>query len=72
MAVWLAEGKRVREMAETTGHTTDAIYWRPAAYLQEAVSLPTGGPRAAGAVDRRIRLTPRGGRRRLALRHDNP
>ena len=27
MAVSLAEGKSVREMAETTGHTTDAIYW---------------------------------------------
>ena len=27
VAVWLAEGKSVREMAETTGHTTDAIYW---------------------------------------------
>ena len=27
VAVSLAEGKSVREMAETTGHTTDAIYW---------------------------------------------
>ena len=27
VAVSLAEGKSVREMAETTEHTTDAIYW---------------------------------------------
>ena len=27
VAVWLAEGKSVREMAEATGRTTGAIYW---------------------------------------------
>ena len=27
VAVWLAEGKTVGEMAEATGHTKDAIYW---------------------------------------------
>ena len=27
VAVWLAEGKSVRDMAEATGHTEDAIYW---------------------------------------------
>ena len=27
MAVWLAEGKSVRDMAEATGHTEGAIYW---------------------------------------------
>ena len=27
VAVWLAEGKSVQDMAETTGHTRDAIYW---------------------------------------------
>ena len=27
VAVWLAEGKSVQEMAEATGHTRDAIYW---------------------------------------------
>ena len=27
VAVWLAEGKSVRDMAEATGHTTAAIYW---------------------------------------------
>ena len=27
MAVWLAEGKRVRDMAKATGHTDAAIYW---------------------------------------------
>ena len=27
VAVWLAEGKNVRDMADTTGHTTAAIYW---------------------------------------------
>ena len=27
VAVWLAEGKSVREMAEATGHTKESIYW---------------------------------------------
>ena len=27
VAVWLAEGKSVRDMADATGHTTAAIYW---------------------------------------------
>ena len=27
VAVWLAKGKSVRDMAEATGHTEDAIYW---------------------------------------------
>ena len=27
VAVWLAEGRSVRELAEATGHTKDAIYW---------------------------------------------
>ena len=27
VAVWLAEGKRVRDMAKATGHTDAAIYW---------------------------------------------
>ena len=27
VAVWLAEGKTVRDMAQTTGHTERAIYW---------------------------------------------
>ena len=27
VAVWVAEGKRVRDMAEATGHTPAAIYW---------------------------------------------
>ena len=27
VATWLAAGKSVREMAEVTGHTPDAIYW---------------------------------------------
>ena len=27
VAVWLAEGKSVHEMARATGHTRDAIYW---------------------------------------------
>ena len=27
VAVWLAEGKNVRDMAEATGHTESAIYW---------------------------------------------
>ena len=27
VAVWLAEGKNVRDMAEVTGHTQGAIYW---------------------------------------------
>ena len=27
VAVWLAEGKSVRDMAEATGHTESAIYW---------------------------------------------
>ena len=27
VAVWLAEGKTVRDMAQATGHTERAIYW---------------------------------------------
>ena len=27
VAVWLAEGKSVAEMARVTGHTRKAIYW---------------------------------------------
>ena len=27
VAVWLAEGKSVRDMADATGHTRAAIYW---------------------------------------------
>ena len=27
VAVWLAEGKRVRDMAKAMGHTDAAIYW---------------------------------------------
>ena len=27
VAVWLAEGKSVRDMAEATGRTKSAIYW---------------------------------------------
>ena len=27
VAVWLAEGKSVRDMAQATGHTKNAIYW---------------------------------------------
>ena len=27
VAVWLAEGKKVAEMARATGHTNAAIYW---------------------------------------------
>ena len=27
MAVWLAEGKSVRDMAQAPGHTERAIYW---------------------------------------------
>ena len=27
VAIWLAEGQRVRDMAEATGHTPAAIYW---------------------------------------------
>ena len=27
VAVWLAEGKSVRDMAEATGHTKEAVYW---------------------------------------------
>ena len=28
VAVWLAEGKSVRDMAEATGHTPGSIYWQ--------------------------------------------
>ena len=27
VAVWLAEGRSVRDMAEATGHTKSTIYW---------------------------------------------
>ncbi len=39
VAVWLAEGRSVREMAEATGNTKDAVYWhRKSIYKKLAVS----------------------------------
>ena len=35
VAVWLAEGKSVREMAEATGHTEGAIYWHQTQIYQK-------------------------------------
>ena len=56
VAVWLAEGKTVREMAEATGHTERAIILAPDPDLPEAVHLAAGGPGAVGAVARRARV----------------
>ena len=39
VAVWLAEGKSVHEMAQATGHTRDAIYWHlKQIYQKQAIS----------------------------------
>ena len=57
VAVWLAEGKSVRDMAEATGRTQGSIYWHLKQIYQKQSDLPAGGPGAAGAVDRRVRVT---------------
>ena len=37
--VWLSEGKNVRDMAEETGHTEDAINWHlKEIYLKQSIS----------------------------------
>ena len=57
VAVWLAQGRSVREMAEATGRTEGSIYWHLKQNLPETAGLPPGGPGAAGAVDHRVRIT---------------
>ena len=42
VAVWLAEGKSVRDMAEATGHTERAIYWHlQQIYQKQSISRQT-------------------------------
>ena len=59
VAVWLAEGKSVRDMAQATGHTERAIYWHLRQIYQKQSHLTAGGLGAVGAVARRTRM--RGG-----------
>ena len=57
IAVGLAEGQSVREMAAATGRTPGAITWHlKQIYRRQSISGP-GGAGAAGAVDRRVRVT---------------
>ena len=57
VAVWLAEGKSVRDMAEATGRTQGSIYWHLKQIYQRLADLPAGGPGAISAVDHRVRVT---------------
>ena len=57
VAVWLADGKSVRDIATATGLTDGAIYWHLKQILPQTANLPAGGPGAVGAVDRRVRVT---------------
>ena len=57
VAVWLAEGKSVRDMAEATGRTQGSIYWHLKQIYQKLAGLPAGGSGAISAVDRRVRVT---------------
>ena len=54
VAVSLAEGKNVRDIARATGLTEGAIYWHLKQIYQRLRISPAGGPGAVGAVDRRI------------------
>ena len=57
VAVWLAEGKSVRDIGPGHGSLGKHPLLAPAADLPEKVHLPAGGPGAVGAVDRRVRVT---------------
>ena len=57
VAVWLAEGKSVRDMAEATGRTEGRHPLAPAPDLREAVHLAAGGSGAVGAVARAVRVS---------------
>ena len=57
VAVWLAEGKSVRDMAEARGPHGRRHLLAPEADLPETAHLPAGGPGAVGAIDRRVRVT---------------
>ena len=59
VAVWLAEGKTVRDMAQATGHTERAIYWHLRQIYQKQSISRQVDPGAVGAVARRTRM--RGG-----------
>ena len=58
VAVWLAEGKSVRDIAQAAGLSEKHPLLAPAADLREKVHLPAGGPGAVGAVNGRVRVTP--------------
>ena len=73
VAVWLAEGKSVRDMAEATGHTEGGHLLALEADLPEAVPLAAGRPGAVGPVARRARVRRRRIRSRCArCRRANP
>ena len=57
VAVWLADGKSVRDIVRATGLTDWRHLLAPEADLPQTADLPAGGPGAAGAVDRRVRVT---------------
>ena len=60
VAVWLADGKSVRDMATATGSHGRRHLLAPEADLPETADFQAGGPGAAGAVDRRVRVTTAG------------
>ena len=57
VAVGLAEGKSVRDMAEAIGAHPRLHLLAPEGDLQETADLPAGGSGAAGAVHHRVRIT---------------
>ena len=57
VAVWVAGGKNVRDIATDDGTHGRRHLLAPEADLPETADLPAGGSGAVGAVDRRVRVT---------------
>ena len=67
VAVWLTEGKSVRDIAEATGQSQGAIYWHLKQIYRKQSLSRADGPGAVGPVARRARV-----RRRIRSRRARP